>query len=88
VIDGGFGGLYVTRGAGFDFDETENVFVPADEVNFAAAAGGAEVAGDLSQGWLRGRGRPRHTVYHISDSDHAFSQDLGAEAAAVAEGLD
>jgi len=27
--------LYVTRGAGFDFDKAKHVFVPADQINFA-----------------------------------------------------
>jgi hypothetical protein len=44
LIDSGFARLHVTRGAGFDFDEAENVFVPGDEVDFAAAARRAEVA--------------------------------------------
>lgn len=33
-------------GAGFDFDKAESVAFPSDEVEFAAATGGAPVSGD------------------------------------------
>lgn len=34
------------RGAGLDLDETQYIFVPANHVNFSAAAGRAEISGD------------------------------------------
>src|SRR6185312_291665 len=45
-IHGGFGGLYVVRGAGFYFNEAEDVFVPGDEINFAAAVRRAKISRD------------------------------------------
>lgn len=36
MIDGGFGRLYVVRGAGFHFNETEYVAVPSDKIEFSA----------------------------------------------------
>src|SRR6267378_6513023 len=36
AIHGGFGGLYVTRGAGFHLNKTQRVFVPSDQIQFTA----------------------------------------------------
>jgi hypothetical protein len=44
MIDRSLGGLYIVRGAGLDLDEAEHVFVPTNQVNFSAAAWGAEIA--------------------------------------------
>ena len=41
-----FGGLYVASGTGLDFDEAQHVFVPADQIEFAAAARTAVIAGN------------------------------------------
>src|SRR3954452_10141276 len=38
-----FGGLHVTCRAGLDFDETQDVFVPGNQVDFPAADGRTEV---------------------------------------------
>ena len=46
AIHGSFGGLEVTRGAGFDLDKTEDFPIPADEIEFAAMMRGVVVAGD------------------------------------------
>ena len=46
AVDGGFGGLDGARGTGFHLDEAENVFVPADQIEFAAMIGRSVVAGD------------------------------------------
>jgi hypothetical protein len=46
MIHGSFSRFYVARGAGLDFDETKDIFVPADKIQFAPMVGRAEVAGD------------------------------------------
>src|ERR1041384_5970882 len=46
LIDRSFSRLYCVRGAGFDFNEAQHIFVPADEVNFSTAPRRSEVAGD------------------------------------------
>ena len=46
LIDGGFGRLHRVRGPSLHFDETEHIFMPADQIDFSAAAGRAEVSGD------------------------------------------
>lgn len=39
MIHGGFSRLDVSCGAGFDFDEAKDIFVPADKIQFAAMVG-------------------------------------------------
>ena len=46
MIHSGFSRLDVARGAGLDFDETKDIFVPADKIQFAPMVGRAVVAGD------------------------------------------
>lgn len=46
AIDGRLGGLYVARGACFDFDEAQHVFVPADQVDLSVVTWRTEVARD------------------------------------------
>jgi len=41
-----FAGFYVVCSAGFHFHETENVFIPSDQVDFSAAARRAEISRD------------------------------------------
>ena len=43
-VYGGLGGLYVMRGPGLNFYETENIRIPADQVDLAAATWRAKVA--------------------------------------------
>jgi len=45
AIDGQVGGLDVEGGAGLYFNKTKDIAVPSDEVEFATAAWGAEIAG-------------------------------------------
>ena len=45
-IHRGRSGLHVACGAGFDFDETEHVFVPANQINFPMMPGGPKIARD------------------------------------------
>lgn len=45
-INGGFGWFDVMRGAGLDLDETENIFVPSDEIDFSMMPRRAVVTGD------------------------------------------
>jgi hypothetical protein len=59
AVDGGLAWLDVACAAGFHFDEAENIFVPADEIDFSAAARGAEISrddrvADLTQVEVRG----------------------------------
>ena len=42
----GFGGLHVVGGAGLDLDETQDVLVPANQVDFAATVGRTKIARD------------------------------------------
>ncbi len=46
AIDGEMRGLDVASGARFDFDETERVSFPGDEVDFSAAPRRTEISGD------------------------------------------
>ena len=46
AIHGGFGRLHIAGSTGLDLDEAEYVPVPADEVDFAASIGRAEITGD------------------------------------------
>lgn len=45
-INGGFGWFDVMRGAGLDLDETKNIFVPSDEIDFSMMPRRAVVTGD------------------------------------------
>lgn len=46
AIHGSFSGFDVVRGASFDFDKTEHIFLPADQIDFSAMIGRAEIARD------------------------------------------
>jgi hypothetical protein len=46
AIHGGFGRLHIAGSTGLDLDEAEYVPVPADEVDFAATIGRAEITGN------------------------------------------
>src|SRR5579862_6221208 len=46
VVDGRFGRLYVASGPGLDFNKTEDVFVPANEVDLPSTMGRAKVTGN------------------------------------------
>lgn len=46
AIHGGFGRFYVARGAGLDLDETKFIFVPSNEVEFAAMMWRTVIAGN------------------------------------------
>jgi len=45
-INRGFGGLHIAGSAGLDFDKTQDVLVPADQVDFAAPVGRAKIPGN------------------------------------------
>ena len=42
----GFRGLHVVGSAGLDLDETEDVVMPSNQVDFAATVGRSKIAGD------------------------------------------
>ena len=46
AVNGGFGGFDIAGGARLDLDETKNIFLPANQVEFAAMIRGAVVAGN------------------------------------------
>ena len=45
-INRGFGRLHIAGSAGLDFDKTEDLLVPADQVDFAAPVGCAKIPGN------------------------------------------
>ena len=45
-VNCGFGGLHIVGGAGLDLDETQNVLVPANQVDLATTVGRTLVARD------------------------------------------
>jgi hypothetical protein len=38
-IYGGFGGFVIMRSSGYHFDKTQDILIPADQIQFAAMVG-------------------------------------------------